>query len=146
MCNATYLQKDKKRRPTKLDYICVTNRWKGMVLNVETKWGPAIHRFGQKFDHALVSAIWRWKTRKKERPKRADYAAMDSQLWSSFDDQLRIKLQKKMVTRDEDKESVFDDNGGVTDVWVQRRYTELTECVQATIAEVVPDKKNHKKW
>ena len=27
-CNATYLPKDTKRRPTKLDYLCVSNRWK----------------------------------------------------------------------------------------------------------------------
>ena len=70
---------------------------------------------------------------------------MDSQLWQSFDDQLQIKLQKRMETRDESKESNFDNNGEVTDTWVQRRYTELTECVQATIAEVEPDKKKLKR-
>ena len=57
-----------------------------MVLNVETKWGHAMHRFGQKFDHAVVSVIWRCKTRKKDRPK--SVAVMDSRLWQSFDDQL----------------------------------------------------------
>ena len=112
-----------------------------MVLNVETKWGPSMHRFEQKFHHDLVSVIWRWKTRKKERPKRADYAAMDIQLWQSFDDQLRIKLQKKMETCVDNKGIDMVNNGEVTDVWVQRRYTELTECVQATIEEVVSNKK-----
>ena len=50
------------------------------MLNVESKWAPAMHPFGEKFDHALVSVIWRWRTRKKKSPKRADYAVMDSQL------------------------------------------------------------------
>ena len=55
-CNATYMAKDTSKRPRKLDYICVSNRWKGMVKNAETKWGPSFHRFGQKFDHGLLSA------------------------------------------------------------------------------------------
>ena len=70
---------------------------------------------------------------------------MDSQLWQRFDDQLRIKLQKKMETRAENEEPEMANNGEVTDTWVQRRYTELTGCVQATIAEVVPDKKKIKR-
>ena len=40
-CNATYMPKDPKKRPRKLDYICVSNRWKSMVMNAGTKWGPA---------------------------------------------------------------------------------------------------------
>ena len=55
-CNATYMAKDPKKRPRKLDYICVSNRWKGMVKNTETRWGPEFHRFGQKYDHGLLSA------------------------------------------------------------------------------------------
>ena len=30
-CNATYMAKDESKRPRKLDYIIVSNRWKGMV-------------------------------------------------------------------------------------------------------------------
>ena len=52
--NATYLPKDRKRLPTKLDYLCVSNRFKAMVISSEVRWGPLIHHFGQKFDHGLV--------------------------------------------------------------------------------------------
>ena len=52
-CNATYMAKDAEKRPRKLDYICVSNRWKSMVKNAGTRWGPSLHRFGQKFDHGL---------------------------------------------------------------------------------------------
>ena len=38
-CNATYVSKDGKRRPTKLDYLRVSNCWKSMVINTDTKWG-----------------------------------------------------------------------------------------------------------
>ena len=55
VCNATYLAKDKSRRPRKLDYICISNRWKSMMLSAKVKWGTSIHRFGQKFDHDLLS-------------------------------------------------------------------------------------------
>lgn len=46
VCNATYLAKDTSKRPTKLDYFCVTNRWKSMVIDSRVKWGPSMHRFG----------------------------------------------------------------------------------------------------
>ena len=41
VCNASYLDKDSKKRPRKLDYICVSNRWKSMVKNVKVKWGTS---------------------------------------------------------------------------------------------------------
>ena len=37
-CNATYMAKHTAKRPRKLDYILVSNRWKGMVKNVRTTW------------------------------------------------------------------------------------------------------------
>ena len=66
-CNATYMPKDANRRSRKLDYILVSNRWKSMVKNAGTRWGPSLHRFGQKFDHGLLSATWRWRTKATER-------------------------------------------------------------------------------
>ena len=53
--NATYIPKDKAKRPTKLDYFLVSSRWKSMVINSEVKWGAPMHRFGQQFDHGLLS-------------------------------------------------------------------------------------------
>ena len=85
-----------------------------MVLNTKSRWEPFIHRFGQKFDHDLLSAIWRWKTRKTEKQKHADYAAMDSQSWQTFDTHLRIKLQDVMETRA--REDVTDVEANIEDV------------------------------
>ena len=57
-CNATYMPKDETKRPRKLAYTCVSNRWKSMVLNTSVKWGPSFHRFDhQKFDHKCLSSI-----------------------------------------------------------------------------------------
>ena len=56
-----------------------------MGINSETKWGPSIHRFDQKFDHGLVSATWRWKTKRKKMKKKSNYLAMNDQLWPEFD-------------------------------------------------------------
>ena len=66
-----------------------------MVINVETRWGPSIHRFGHQFDHALVSVTWRWRTKKPEAIKRSDFEAMDSERWAAFDNDLRIRLSRE---------------------------------------------------
>ena len=44
LCNATYIEKDATRRPRKLDYICVSNRWKSMVKNVQVRWASTSPR------------------------------------------------------------------------------------------------------
>ena len=66
-CNDTYRSKQAGKRPRKLDYICVSNRWKSIVLNVEVRWGSSIHRFAKPFDHGFLSVIWRWKTSKRKK-------------------------------------------------------------------------------
>ena len=98
-CNATYMAKHTAKRPRKLDYMCVFNRWKGMVKNVKTRWGPSLHRFGHKFDHGFLSATWRWKTKKTQRYKTADFRTMDDQSWASFDQDLRTRIQEETRTR-----------------------------------------------
>ena len=116
-CNATYRAKEKGKRPTNLDYLCVSNRWKSMVMNTETRWRPSIHRFGQPFDHGLLHATWRWRTKKKKKSIARDYAAM-SQSWTEFDTRLRLKLQQTEETtrlKDSDTESLA------------RRYEHLTQ-------------------
>ena len=64
-CNATYMAKNEERRPKKLYCILVSNRWKSMVKNAGTRWGPSLHRFDQKFDHGLLSVTWHWSIRKE---------------------------------------------------------------------------------
>ena len=61
--NATYLPKHVDRRPTKLDYCLVANRWKSCVEDCRVKWGTSLHRFGKKFDHGLLSTTWTWRIR-----------------------------------------------------------------------------------
>ena len=141
-CNATYLPKDRKKRPTKLDYICVTDRWKSMVIDAKVQWGPSIHRFGQPFDHGLLSATWRWKTKKDEKPRRPDYSLMTGQAWPNFDRALRIKLrqgsQQPVICNGEDTASANNDNDTNN---LAQEYDSLTKCVYDTIKEVVPEKK-----
>ena len=64
VCNATYLQKEEKRRPKKLDYFFVSNRWKSSVTNSKTNWAPSVHRFGKRFDHCLLSITWSWRVKR----------------------------------------------------------------------------------
>ena len=99
-CNATYMDKDNSKRPRKLDYICVSNRWRSMIKNVSVKWGPSEHRFGRKFDHGLVSAIWHWRTKKAARFETPNFKTMNSQSWQRFDNDLQIRIQKRQSTRD----------------------------------------------
>ena len=141
-CNATYLPKDREKRPTKLDYICVTDRWKSMIIDSKVRWGPSIHRFGQTFDHRLLIATWRWKTKKDKKPRRPDYTLMTEEAWPNFDRALRIKLRErsKQLTNSngEDTASANKDNDNTE---LAKEFKNLTKCVYDTIQEVVPEKK-----
>ena len=148
-CNATYRPKDTKKRPRKLDYICVSNRWKSLMVKVEVKWGPSIHRFGKPFDHGFLSAIWRWKTSKKKKTQRSNFAAMSNQSWPEFDTRLRIKLQEQ---EEPQRKETYEINESGTAGSAQAlkqdlasKYERLTKCVQETIKEVVPEKQWLKK-
>ena len=140
-CNATYMQKDGRRRPTKLDYLCVSNRWKSMIINTETKWGPSIHRFGHQFDHALVSATWRWRTKKTEQIGRPDFRAMDDQRWAEFDSDLRIRIAESRQTRYDKPQST----GNMVKSSIEEEYEQLTQMVRKSIDKVVPSKKRIKR-
>ena len=91
-CNATYLPKHTARRPTKLDYILIQNRWKSSVRDCSVKWGASLHRFGKKFDHGLLSATWDWRIRTEKRDPPPDFKAMTDEKWQAFDDTLREQL------------------------------------------------------
>ena len=72
VCNASYLDKDSKKRPRKLDYICVSNRWKSMVKSVKVKWGSSEHRLDRKFDHGLLTSSFEChvtRTGEQKRPR-----------------------------------------------------------------------------
>ena len=145
-CNATYLSKDNTRRPTKLDYLCVSNRWKSMVINTETKWSPSIHRFGHKFDHALVSATWRWRTKKTEQIGRPDYEAMDEQRWTAFDCDLRIRMERSKQKRYEASQSaVCKTREDTPNDKLQVEYAHLTNIVRESIDAMVSSKTRTKK-
>ena len=73
VCNATYMPKHEERRPTKLDYFLVSQRWRSSVTASTTKWGAAFHRFGSKFDHSLLSIEWEWRLRVSRSQPRPDY-------------------------------------------------------------------------
>ena len=51
-----------------------------------------IHRFGHKFDNVLVSVTWGWRTKMTEQIRRSDFESMDSQRWSAFHCDLRIRI------------------------------------------------------
>ena len=138
-CNATYMPKDATRRPTKLDYILISNRWKSMVINVETRWGPSIHRFGHQFDHALVSATWRWRTKKTQKTKRPDFEAMSEERWAAFDDDLRIRLGESSRERYPTNEADTSKPEQSNDKGNQREYTRLSSAIKETIDNVVPN-------
>ena len=138
-CNATYLPKEEERRPTKLDYLCVSNRWKSMIIKTEVRWGPSIHRFGKQYDHGLLSANWKWKISKKEKIKRSDFSAMTDQSWTSFDEALRIKLQAENKPNNDELSMDEEED-------LEIRYSKLQKCgVFDTIKEVVPEKQWIKK-
>ena len=147
-CNATYIPKGNQKRPTKLDYLCVSNRWKSMVLDCKVRWGPAIHRFGQQFDHGFLSVKWRWRTKRTKKTRRSDFATMTDQSWPIFDEALRIKLQQRNEPRAKTSNRMEGEVTGETDTGdneLANVFANITECVYETIKEIVPEKKWLKK-
>ena len=114
-----------------------------MVINSTVKWGPAFHRFGQKFDHGLVSAKWRWRTKATVKKKRHNFKAMSSQSWPEFDTDLRIRLQKKYETTGQGATQVAGKDTDDETAELSEEFAHLTKCVYETICKVVPEKK---KW
>ena len=151
-CNATYMAKNLSRRPRKLDYICVSNRWKGMIKNAKTKWGPALHRFGHKFDHGLLSATWRWKTKKTQRFVTANFKAMNAQSWREFDKDLRIRLQEicpARVSKRGHKGQAFlnaaTQGNSPKKQKLSKQLDSFTRCARESISAMVPKKQKQKK-
>ena len=150
-CNATYLPKDEDKRPTKLDYLCVSNRYKSMVTSSEVRWGPSIHRCGQHYDHGLLSATWRWKTKKKKKEKRTNFAAMttNDQSWPDFDEDLRIRLQKREEPQVTHANTELEEECGESKVTAKDNlatiYDNLATCVFESIKAIVPEQQWIKK-
>ena len=94
LCKATYMPKHKGRRPTKLDYFLVSQRWQGMATAAKTKWGAAHHRFGTKFDHCLLSLEWAWRVRVSKRLPIPDFEQMTPAMWQEFDTRLEERLRQ----------------------------------------------------
>ena len=133
-CNATYLPKHEERRPTKLDYILVPNRWKSSVRSSQVKWGASMHRFGKKFDHGLLETQWDWRVRTEKRTPRPDYKAMTEEKWLTFD----ATLKKKLLASSKDMRVEISGQG------LGAHYETMTSCIQKTIKEVVSPKKQIK--
>jgi len=126
------MPKHVERRPTKLDYFLVKQRWQGCVTSSTTKWGTAYHRFGSKFDHGLLQIRWKWKLRLPRQQPKPDYKAMTTRDWDTFDVVLQAKLMNiKNTVHVNDKE-------------MEAHYNEVTRCIQETIKEVIPKRKPRK--
>ena len=133
-CNATYLPKHEQRRPTKLDYCLVANRWKSSVDNCCVKWGTSLHRFGKKFDHELLSTTWSWRIRTEKTTPPPDYKAMTAEMWADFDTALREHLiagEGDMAVE-------------VTETNMEKHLDRLTEGFTHAIATKIPKKQKIK--
>ena len=61
--NATWINHDKSCKPSQIDHIMVSNRWKSNVSSCKVYWGTSINRWGKKQDHGEVRAQFHMKTR-----------------------------------------------------------------------------------
>ena len=120
-----------------------------MVKNVSVKWGPSEHRFGRKFDHGLVSAIWHWRTKKAAKFETPNFKAMNNQSWQRFDKDLQIRIQKRRTTRAKIEATTA--TPAIVDACAGEKgssakdgeeYAALTQDIRETIKATVPKKKN----
>lgn len=131
LCNATYLQKDNKLRPKKLDYFLVSNRWKSCVVDSKKNWVPSIHRFGRAFDHSLIRITWKWRVKSDKALVAKDFKSMQREDWIHFDKKLKEKMQ---VTQEP---SVRQNSNK----YIDSRLRRMNNCLRSTIKECVHDKK-----
>ena len=99
-----------------------------MVSAAKTKWSAAYHRFGSKFDHALLCIEWQWRIRLSKSDPRPSFEDMTKEKWQEFDRRLGARL-RALPRRVE-----------VTEQEMESHYDRLTESVRETIKEVVPPK------
>ena len=93
-----------------------------------------MHRFGQKFDHGLLSATWRWKIRAVRKEAVADFNAMNDQSWEEFDIELQKRLAERVEgsNRDEKKEEEEEET---TETKLEKEYDWIKEKITETIKE-----------
>ena len=130
VCNATYLQKDTSRRPKKLDYFFVSNRWKSCVQNSKTDWAPSEHRFGKLFDHSLIKIKWKWRVKTEKSVPTKDYKAMDRSKWQQFGAEFLSAMEKSETPTSQDANESIDEN-----------LTRMNSCLRQAIETTVPNKK-----
>ena len=130
-CNATYLQKEKGRRPKKLDYFFISNRWRSCVTNSTTCWAPSVHRFGKLFDHSLLKITWRWRVKKDANAKRKDFKAMNAEDWSRLNETIGKTLEASRP------QGYAQNSKGDIDA----RLKHMNKSIQAGIDTCVPNKK-----
>jgi len=92
--NATFMPRDERYKPVQLDYILCKSRWVTSVTNSKVRWGPAIQRWGRKFDHGLVECNWRVRICKPKKMHRPDFSALkNTETAQKFDATIREGLQ-----------------------------------------------------
>ena len=133
-CNATYLPKHADRRPTKLDYCLVSNRWMSSVQDCSVKWGASLHRFGKKFDHGLLSMTWAWRIRTEKKAPPPDFDSMNAEMWRAFD----AELHRQLVS-DPDNMKVEVSQEGMT-----KHLDRLNKGIKHAIETTVPKKEKIK--
>ena len=65
------------RKPSQIDYILVSNRWRSSIVDSKVRWGPSLHRnIHGKADHALVMCKWFWRVRKVKTEPSYDWSVL----------------------------------------------------------------------
>ena len=96
--NATFIQRDTRYNSTQLDYILCSERWVTSASRSRVRWGPAIQRWGRKFDHGLVECVWKVRLRAPKKIHNPDFAALkkDSEIARKFDADIRDRLSSEI--------------------------------------------------
>ena len=96
--NATFIQRDTRYKPAQLDYILCSERWVTSAIRSRVRWGPAIQRWGRKFDHGLVECMWKVRLKASKKNHKPDFSALkkDSEIARKFDADIRDRLSTEI--------------------------------------------------
>jgi hypothetical protein len=113
---------------TQIDYILISERFRSAIQSCKVRWGPAIRRFGFRFDHGMVSAVLRFKIKRRQpQPNKAvkkDWGKLgtDKELQTEFEKAYQ-RAKVKMLAR---REKAAEAEAATSELL----YTELCDSVK----------------
>ena len=88
------------QKASQIDYILVSGRWKSAVQSSYVRWGPSVHRFGWRYDHAMLCSTLKFKVRKIDKaPDTPDWEELRVEKARNEFEAAYVRAKEKLTAR-----------------------------------------------